>query len=377
LSLLWLGGVGLRLTILAVPPVLALIISDLALSGTEVGILNAIPVSLFALVAVPGSLLIARVGAVRALVVGLLIAAAGSALRGFAIGAVTLFAATALMAAGVAVMQPAFPPLVRQWVPRRIGFATAVYTNGLLCGEIFPVVLAAVAVLLLGGGWRGSLELWSIAAAVIALIIFVARPDGEHTSAQHSRWMPDWRDPLLWKVGLVASANNQLYFCTNAFLPGLLLQNGQTELIGPALSALNLGQLPGSILLMLMASRLERRRWPLVVCGALGLLAVVGVATTTSLWAIVASAALVGFTCAVGLTLVLTLPALLVAPDDVPHNSAGMFTIGYGIAMVISIVCGMVWDVTGNAVFAFVPIGLAVVPMLVLPLGIDFKTQRS
>ena len=60
----------MRLTILAVPPVLALIISDLALSGTEVGILNAIPVSLFALVAVPGSLLIARVGAVRALVVG-------------------------------------------------------------------------------------------------------------------------------------------------------------------------------------------------------------------------------------------------------------------------------------------------------------------
>jgi len=42
LSLLWLGGVGLRLAILAVPPVLALIISDLGLSGTEVGILNAI-----------------------------------------------------------------------------------------------------------------------------------------------------------------------------------------------------------------------------------------------------------------------------------------------------------------------------------------------
>lgn len=377
LSLLWLGGVGLRLTILAVPPVLALIISDLALSGTEVGILNAIPVSLFALVAVPGSLLIARVGAVRALVVGLLIAAVGSALRGFAVGAMTLFAATALMAAGVAVMQPAFPPLVRQWVPRRIGFATAVYTNGLLCGEIFPVVLAAVAVLLLGGGWRGSLELWSIAAAVIALIIFVARPDGEHTSAQHSRWMPDWRDPLLWKVGLVASANNQLYFCTNAFLPGLLLQTGHTELIGPALSALNLGQLPGSALLMLMASRLERKRWPLILCGVLGLLSVLGVATSTSLWVIVGSAALVGFTCAVGLTLVLTLPVLLVAPDDVPHNSAGMFTIGYGIAMLVSIVGGMVWDITGNAAFAFVPIGLAVVPMIVLPLGIDFRTQRS
>jgi CP family cyanate transporter-like MFS transporter len=95
------------------------------------------------------------------------------------------------------------------------------------------------------------------------------------------------------------------------------------------------------------------------------------------LWGIVGAAALVGCTCAVGLTLVLTLPALLVAPEDVPRMSAGMFTIGYGIAMLISIVSGMVWDFTGNAAFAFVPIGLAVVPMIVFPLMIDLRTQRS
>jgi MFS transporter, CP family, cyanate transporter len=377
LSLLWLGGVGLRLAILGVPPVLAIIISDLALSGTEVGILNAIPVSLFALIAVPGSLLIARVGAVNALVVGLLIAAVGSALRGFAIDAMTLFAATALMAAGVAVMQPALPPLVRQWVPHRIGFATAVYTNGLLCGEIFPVVLAAVIVPLLGGGWRASLEVWSVVSAAIALIIFATRPSGDGVTVQHGRWMPDWRDPLLWKVGLVAAANNQLYFCTNAFLPGLLLQTGHTELIRPALSALNVGQLPGSFLLLIAASRLERRKWPLILTGLFGVLATVGVATITNLWGIVCAAALVGFTCAIGLTLVLTLPALLVAPDDVPRMSAGIFTIGYGIAMLISIISGMVWDITGNAAFAFVPIGLAILPMIVIPLAIDLRTQRS
>ena len=143
LLLLWLAGNGLRLTILAVPPVLALIILDLKLSGTEVGILNAIPVFLFAVVAVPGSLLIARVGAVPALIIGLLIAAAGSALRGFASDPWLLYITTIIMAAGIAVMQPSLPPIVRQWVPDRIGFATAVYTNGLLCGEIFTVMLAA------------------------------------------------------------------------------------------------------------------------------------------------------------------------------------------------------------------------------------------
>src|ERR1700687_6084306 len=79
---LWLRGPALRLPILAIPPVLALIQIDLHLSGTEIGILTGLPVILFAAAAVPGSLLIARVGAVPALVIGLLLAAIGSALRG-------------------------------------------------------------------------------------------------------------------------------------------------------------------------------------------------------------------------------------------------------------------------------------------------------
>jgi CP family cyanate transporter-like MFS transporter len=49
--LLWLAGIGLRLTILAVPPVITLIQADLKLSGTEIGILNGLPVVLFAAVA--------------------------------------------------------------------------------------------------------------------------------------------------------------------------------------------------------------------------------------------------------------------------------------------------------------------------------------
>ena len=40
LGLLWLAGVGLRLTILVVPPVILLIAADLHLSGTEIGVLS-------------------------------------------------------------------------------------------------------------------------------------------------------------------------------------------------------------------------------------------------------------------------------------------------------------------------------------------------
>ena len=46
--LLWLAGNALRLTILAIPPVLPDIHTDLHLSATEVGILGGLPVVLFA-----------------------------------------------------------------------------------------------------------------------------------------------------------------------------------------------------------------------------------------------------------------------------------------------------------------------------------------
>lgn len=377
LVLLWLAGNGLRLTILAVPPILALIILDLKLSGTQVGILNAIPVFLFALVAVPGSLLIARVGAVPALIIGLLIAAAGSALRGVAFDAMTLYVATVVMAAGIAVMQPALPPTVRQWAPQRIGFATAVYTNGLLFGEIFPVILAAVILPLVAGSWRASLVLWSIPLAIIALVIFIFQPGGKSAPpARHRHWMPDWRSPLLWKIGLMMGGANQLYFCANAFFPGYMLQIGHTELIGPALTALNIGQLPASFILLAMAGRWERRKWPLLGAGAIGLAGVAGLLLGSASWAIVGAAAMIGFACAVVLTLVLALPALMVAPDDVPRFSAGVFTIGYGLAMVISILGGIAWDISRDAAYAFAPVTVAAFFIILFALLTDFSRRQ-
>ena len=378
LFLLWLAGSGLRITILAVPPILALIILDLNLSGTEVGILNGIPVALFALAAVPGSLLIARAGAVPALIIGLAITALGSALRGFAYNTFVLYAATAVMAAGVAFMQPAMPPTVRQWVPKNIGFATAVYTNGLLCSEILPVVLVGVVLAAFSGSWRASLVFWSVPVALVALAIFLFQPGGKSAPVvRPRRWMPDWHDPLLWKLGLVMAGSNEFYFCANAFLPGFLLQTGRTEMITPALAALNVGQLPASFILLAMANRWERKRWPLLAAGMLALLAVSGILLATGLWSVVAASAMVGFSCAFVLTLSLAMPALLVAPDDVPRVSAGMFTIGYGVAMLVSLVAGIAWDVTGKAAFAFLPIGIMVLPMIILPLFTDYSKRRA
>jgi CP family cyanate transporter-like MFS transporter len=141
LVLLWLVGDALRLPILAVPPVIPALRSEFGLSGTKIGILTSLPVILFAAAAMAGSRLVARLGAVAAAVAGLLLAALGSALRGAAADVMTLFAATIVMGAGVAVTQPAMPALVGRWLPQHIGLGTGIYTNGLLVGEVLPVAL--------------------------------------------------------------------------------------------------------------------------------------------------------------------------------------------------------------------------------------------
>src|SRR6476661_9165313 len=105
LLLLWLAGIGLRLTILAVPPVLAIIRDDFGLSATEVGLLSSIPPALFAIAALAGSLLVARLGVTAALVGGLVLVAGGSALRGLSPDYAVLLLTTVIMSAGVAIMQ--------------------------------------------------------------------------------------------------------------------------------------------------------------------------------------------------------------------------------------------------------------------------------
>src|SRR5579871_1388404 len=98
LLLLWLSGACLRLTVLAIPPVIPLLHRDLNLSETAIGWLSSLPPMLFAFAAVPGALLIARIGIVPALLTGLLFNAIGAAARGATMDASVLTISSIVMA---------------------------------------------------------------------------------------------------------------------------------------------------------------------------------------------------------------------------------------------------------------------------------------
>jgi len=367
LSLLWFAGCALRLTILAVPPVIPLIHDELHMSATEIGILTGLPSMLFAAAAVPGSLLIARLGVRTALVFGLALNAIGGALRGALPDIGWLYAMTIVMGGGVAIMQVTMPPAVRAWVPGRIAFATALWTNGLLIGETLPVALMLPLILPLVGNWQWGFVFWSVPVAIIAGAVLAAAPAQPATNGakQRRRWWPDWKSPLIWQLGIMLGTVNASYFSTNAFLPDYLRSNGQGEWISATLTALNVGQLPASLILLPLASRLDRKALPYVVCGLLCLAATAGIVFGSGPW-VVAAATVQGFAAAAILILLLALPPSLAAPDDVHRVTAAMFTISYSCAVIVPVVSGLSWDTSGIAALAFAPIALCGVVLIVL-----------
>ena len=364
LALLWLLGVDLRLTVLAVPPVLPLIHRDLHLDEKMVAVLTGLPLLLFGIAAVPGSLLIARFGARRATLTGIVLVAICSALRGVGPSVPMLLAMTAAMGFGVAVMQPALPTLVGMWFPGRTALATALYANGLLIGEMIPASLTIPLVLpLLSESWPTSFVFWSVPVLLTGFLVLFTTPHTAPPSRRApARWWPDWHQPLTWQLGGILGGTGTLYFGLNTFLPDYLHAIGRADLLSAGLTALNTGQFPASLLIMAFGRRLVGHRAPFIVTALLALLSVAGL-LVPSAPVIIGAAGCIGFFAAFSLILALALPPLLVRSDDVHRLSAGMLGLGYTITCLVPYVGGAVWDALQTAEAALLPgaAGVAIV----------------
>ena len=378
MSLLWLGGFDLRVTLLAVPPMIPAIHRDLGLDEKGVSVLIGLPVLLLALAAIPGSLMIARMGARRALVAGLLAIGLGSALRGVGVSLVPLFAMTFVMGVGVAVSQPVFPTLTREWFGPRLALATAIYSNGLLVGETIPASFTGPLVApLLGGSWPLTFAAWSIPAFVGAgLVLAVTRHIQADALATARRWWPDFRNGQMWRVGLVMGFASAAYFGTNTFIPDFVQATGHPGLKDAALAALNTFQLGASVLLLVVSGRLVGRRWPFAVAGGLIGGACVALLLMPGVW-VVLWAGVIGFASALALVLTLALPPLLARSGDVPRFSAGIFLIIYGSSFVGPLAGGAAWDATGWPPASFLALAAGGALMVGLVAGTDFRHRAA
>ena len=366
LAMLWLVAANLRSVVLALPPVLPIVHRQLGLSEAEVGLLTTLPVLLLGAGAVLGSAAVELLGARRTIFVGLLAVGASSAVRG-AGGTFALFGGSVLLGLSISLIQPVIPSIAQAWFGARVGFATAVYSNGFMAGEAVAASVTLAFVVPFGGSWQGALALWGVPCGLVALLFLlpagvVRNLSSERGHAERQGWALDLRDPWLWRLGLFQAGGSALYFGTNAFLPTELHAVGHAGLVSPCLAALNISQLGAALVVGVLAHRKAPTRPVMVGCA---LVAAVGLALVAFLPgpAAVVGSGVIGISSACAFVVALALPPLVATPSSVHRLSAGMFTVGYVGASLVPLLGGVLWDATGQPRTAFLPgaIGVALI----------------
>lgn len=359
-GLLWSLGFYLRLTILIVPPLIPYLKRQLGFSDGEVAMATSLPLVALACGALIAGWLLARLGPRRCMLGGLAIMALGSALRTWPVDFAPFLAATLLMGAGIAFMQTAMPLLAKCWVPARIGRASAVYTNGLLVGELLAAgATGSLVKTWLGEAWQWAFVLWSLPVPVLMIAFVVlgrALPQAAEASptSRTGLVLPDVRDGRMWRLVMLLGCAAALYFCGNVFLPPILEDSARLDLLDPSLVALNATQLVSSGLLIVWADKLLGRRWPLIVITLCALVAIPAMLLSPG-QSIVLTAGVFGFFTSLLFIFVLALPAWLASAEQLPRLTSGVFFFGYLLVFAITVSGGWISDVSGHVALAFVP----------------------
>jgi MFS transporter, CP family, cyanate transporter len=402
-ALLVLVGINIRSVILAVPPILPLIRRDIGLSYTVTGLLASLPTLIMGGAAWSSGLLVERIGARTAVTWGLVLLGAGALLRAVWTAAIPLFIFTIVLGLGIALAQTTTSVLIRRWFPTRIGFVTALFTDGLILGETLGAGATVPLMLWLLGSdaWRATFVLWGL--PVVALLIFwhwlappepspvragVAgegrrerlrrsvyhhneAPDAQNQSPSASQQPQRARQPVRTiHLGLLLGSGSLVYFGMNSWI-ATYNQSLHLESYTPlALTVLNALQLPASLGVTFFAQQLMGKRWPFVLAGIACLLAILGwIFGPASLE--YPCAALLGASSALVFTLGLALPALLAAPAKVARLAGATLSISYSTAFIGPFFGGGLWDLFGLPALAFAPVVAAslllVVAGLLLP----------
>lgn len=372
--LLWLAGVYLRIPVLVAPPLAPFISDELGLTQALTGALTTLPILMLAIGAMPGSLAISRIGPRNTLAMAMVIMVIGSAGRGLVPDTTTLMLASAVMGLGVAMMQPALPALLPRWLaPHHLAIGSAIYMNGMLMGEFIGAgITLPVLMPLLDNSWRATLLAWSLPALLVAAALFLPKRDLARP-VRRSAWLPDWKNPLTLRIGLLLGLSGSMFFGLNAYMGNLLEQQGHFEKLADALFWYNFAQVVASLLMLKMARFWVGKRSMIIL---MAVLSIAGTGGTLVLegWPAIFSATLMSFVAGILLILLVALPPLLVRSEETGRLSAGTFLVGYTLAFSVPMIGGLIADWSGDIRHAImVMVGYS---LLVLPIAFTLDLRR-
>lgn len=356
---------NLRGPIMAVPPLLETIQTELGLSGIAAGLVTTLPVLCFGLVSPLAPLLARRLGLDTTLMVAMSAILTGVIVRmGQPVAA--LYLGTFALGAGIALLNVLIPAFVKREAPNRVGLMTSLYTMLLNAGAGVGSALAVPAMEQTGWDWRQSLGIWAVPAAVgiVAMTPWVLheRRYGSAGPAMRPR-RGLWKSPIAWQVTAAMGTQSMVFFSVAAWLPTMLQDAGMSEArAGAMLSIMTLTGLAGSVITPLLANRTRSQSWLSPVTAALCAVALV-MLILDPLWLTALWVLMLGF----GLGMIIAFMLMLMilrAPDAQRASDLGGMAqgVGYLFASMGPILVGAIHDLTGNWEIPFTFVLLLLVP---------------
>ncbi|MFB7662832.1 CynX/NimT family MFS transporter [Kitasatospora sp. NPDC056138] len=273
-------ALNMRACLAAISPMVGEIQRTFGLSATASGLITTVPV-LFQGVGAPLTpRLTRRFGTERVVLGAVLVLGAGVLLRVLP-SVAALYAGCVVIGVAIAVLNVSMPGLVKREFPDRAATMTGVYSTTMLIGATLAAGSSVPLEKALGGGWEGSLGIWSLLAliAAVAWLPQVLRSRQEKAAvaaAPAGRQIEGiWRSPLAWQVSLFMGISSLLVYILVAWMPTILADHGMDRgEAGLVFAFSNLVQVAGAFLVPLAAGRMTSQRGLAVAMAALNALGI-------------------------------------------------------------------------------------------------------
>lgn len=339
-------ALNLRPALSSLAPLLNMVREHTGLSAAAAGLLTTLPVLCLGLFAPLAPRLARRLGAERAVLVILLLLAAGIILRSL-FPVAGLFLGSLVAGASIGIIGVLLPGIVKRDFPHIAGIMTGVYTMALCLGAALAAGASVPLAELFGDAWQPALAAWALPAVLAALVWLPQTRQAQHAHRQAFQVRGLWRDPLAWQVTLYMGLQSSLAYIVFGWLPSILIDRG----LSPTAAGL---MMSGSVMVQLLSALgapwlgTRGRDQRLVVflvlvltlAGLLGLLYAPG--GSLWLWAVVLGLGQ-GGTFSIGLALI-----VLRSPDaHVASHLSGMAQgVGYTLAALGPFLVGLVHDLS-------------------------------